>query len=707
VLGHADSYVGAPDVDAALPTPSHLEKNQIEIKRLIRGEPPPQPPPLSSPTPTLEKEKEKSKIEILDFYETHSFPAITPPPHAQSSSLASSQKRDFIDSLPETSATEKRILEELHAIEDTLISPSPLPPPLPPPSSSSSSPSESKTDFQVFSPMTTESLRIPMKKIDDIIDLMGEIAIIKDKLENKLFQSSRILSQLKQMASPEEAFGKVVQRYTLFHDEFSQDAAELELVSNELKHQALDVKMVPLSTILTDFAVFVRNKSFELGKNVAPLHVFGGETKVDKSLLEALRKMLIHLISNALIHGIEKEEERVKREKIPMGRLSLRAFTKSDTVIIEVEDDGAGLNATKLKKKAMEQGLISEEEALGMTDKDAFYLITLPGFSTSSEVTKDSGRGVGMDMVYTTIHQLKGSLMIESELGKYTRTSMIFPVNLSIINAFLILVQQNVLAIPLNYVKETYSVTRDQLRIQGGLSVFQRTAQKMIPVISLAQYLQYPALPTTPEKFLLLILSYQNEELAVSVDHYLRIQEIILKPLSGALKEHPILAGATILRTGEPSVILNVATIFQRRKKWSELRLPLHRVKEPLARCLVVDNSEMTLMVLKNILKSAEYSSLLASSSKEAQKIYSREEDLDLVILNSALDHKEQGGLELLEWIRQKRATQKIVVISNSSSKELTRLCYQQGADFYCCKLGFQSQNFLEKVKFLLECRDD
>ncbi|MEK7483647.1 MAG: Hpt domain-containing protein, partial [Planctomycetota bacterium] len=196
-----------------------------------------------------------------------------------------------------------------------------------------------RTDSKLYHSLAgQESLRISMKKIDDLIDLMGEIAIIKDKLENKLWQSSKILEDLKQLSVL--ALDPITERYTQFYDEFSQDVTALELVTNELKIQSVDVKMIPLSTILTESYTLLRNKSLEMGKNVAPLQVIGGETKVDKSLLESLRKMLIHLILNALSHGIEFEAERIKQGKPPIGILKISAFTKSDTILIEVEDDG-------------------------------------------------------------------------------------------------------------------------------------------------------------------------------------------------------------------------------------------------------------------------------------------------------------------------------------------------------------------------------
>lgn len=548
-----------------------------------------------------------------------------------------------------------------------------------------------------------ESLRISMKKIDDLIDLMGEIAIIKDKLENKLWQSSKILEDLKHFSLME--LYPVVDRYNQFYDEFSQDVTALELVTNELKIQSVDVKMIPLSTILTESYTLVRNKSLEMGKNVAPLQVIGGETKVDKSLLESLRKMLIHLILNSLAHGIEPESERVKQGKSPSGTLRISAFTRSDTILIEVEDDGRGLNAEILKKKALEKQLITPEEAVVMTDKDAFYLITKPGFSTAEKITQDSGRGVGMDVVYSTIQRLKGNLIIESEVNRFTRISMAFPVNLSLINAFFILVQKNVLVVPLNYVKETYLASRDELKTEGGLTILKRDGQKDVPVISLARYLKYPESKQYQEQFLLLILHYQNEEIAVSIDRFLRIQEIIVKPLTGALKEHKIVAGATILRTGEPAVILNIATLFHERKRWYHLRLPLEQTKEPLARCLVVDNSEMSLLLFDSILREANYLPTLASSLKMAQERFMLQ-SIDLVLSNITIDYKETGGIELMRWIRERKPTQKVVLISNTSSKEIIRLCYQQGADLYFCKRGFQSQDFLNKVQQLLGNKD-
>lgn len=579
-------------------------------------------------------------------------------------------------------------------------------PVVPPPQQTKSTPlKKPRSDSKLYHATAgQDSLRIPMKKIDDLIDLMGEIAIIKDKLENKLYHSFCILEDLKKLATSDTE--SITERYSNFYDEFSQDVAELELVANELKIQSLDVKMVPIATILTDSYTLVRNKSMELGKNVAPLQVTGGETKVDKSLLESLRKMLIHLLLNSLTHGIEPETERVQSGKKPAGMLRINALTKSDTIIIEVEDDGRGLSAEHLKRKAVEKGVVSAEEVLGMSDKDAFYLITRPGFSTAEKVTQDSGRGVGMDVVYSTIHKLKGSLNIESEAKKFTRISMVFPVNLSIINAFLVLVQKNIVAIPLNYVKETYIATREQLKIEGGLTILKREKQKDIPVISLARYLHYPSTSHYQEHFVLIILDYQNEALAISLDRFLRLQEIIVKPLTGALKEHHIISGATILRTGEPAVILNIATIFQERKKWYQLRLPLEKNQDPLAYCLFVDNSEMSLMVLDSIFREAGFQTTLASSFKMAQERYLLQ-PFEVVLINISLDYKEAGGFELLRWIRARSPKQKVILASNTYSKEIVRLSYQHGADLHVCKLGFQSQKFLAKVKQLLENSDD
>jgi two-component system chemotaxis sensor kinase CheA len=331
-------------------------------------------------------------------------------------------------------------------------------------------------------------------------------------------------------------------------------------ISDDLQDTIMKVRMVPVSSVFSRFPRLVRDLSRKSGKEVE-LIMEGEETELDKSVVEVIGDPLVHLIRNSVDHGVEPENERIAKGKPPKGKVFLRAYHKGNSVAIEVEDDGQGLDPEILRNVAVKKGLMTAEEAKQLDDSAAKELIFAPGFSTTEKITDISGRGVGMDVVRTNIKQLKGSIVTNSEVGKGTRFTLILPLTLAIIDALMINVAGEIFAIPLDAVAETTKIESERLTdVKGRKAVTLRG--EVLGLVHLGEMLNLPHEQTMPEVLSVVVIHDNERRLGLVVDRMQQRQEIVIKPLGAYLGDIKGISGATILGDGSVILILDPHEIY-------------------------------------------------------------------------------------------------------------------------------------------------
>ena len=408
-----------------------------------------------------------------------------------------------------------------------------------------------KKDQKTQKIKTSSTIRVDHEKLDHLMNLIGELIINRNRfvMLTRQLEENRDISEMIQ--------------------DFYETTDALGRISDDLQDTIMQVRMIPIRTVFSRFPRLVRDLSRKSGKKI-DLIIEGEDTELDKSLVELIGDPILHLIRNAVDHGQETPEERIAAGKPEVGKVWLRAFHEGNSVMIEVEDDGRGIDPEKVKKKAIEKGLITPEEAEKMDDREAIELIFAPGFSTAEKVTDVSGRGVGMDVVRNNIKSLNGNVFVHSEVGKGTKFTLSLPLTLAIIEALLVEVGNNTYAIPLDAVSETtkidsskiYEVNRRKTTTLRG---------EVVGLVELGEVLGVTNGSGEERDILpLVIISVNERKLGLIVDRLLHRQEIVIKSMGEYLGDIHGFAGATILGDGrvililDPNEIMSIATASAR-----------------------------------------------------------------------------------------------------------------------------------------------
>jgi two-component system chemotaxis sensor kinase CheA len=304
----------------------------------------------------------------------------------------------------------------------------------------------------------------------------------------------------------------------------------------------------------------IRDLSRELNKKIE-LVISGEETELDKSIVEEIGDPLVHIIRNSCDHGIEPPEERIAKGKPEVGTISLKAYNEGNQIVIQIDDDGKGLDPEMLKQKSLEKGIITEKEAETMSDKEAFALIFKPGFSTAAQVTNVSGRGVGMDVVKTNIEKLNGIIDIDSEVGKGTSIKLKIPLTLAIIQALLVGVQEEHYAIPLASVLETVRISKDEIYTVEGKNVM-RLRDDVLSLVHIGDIFEVERILDANEHAYVVVLGLGTSKLGLIVDTLVGQEEIVIKSLGDYLKGIEGIAGATIRGDGGVTLIVDVVALM-------------------------------------------------------------------------------------------------------------------------------------------------
>lgn len=383
---------------------------------------------------------------------------------------------------------------------------------------------------------TGKTVRVDIERLDNLMNLVSELIIIKTRLED-----AHQMTQEKSISDTTE---------------------QLERITTSLHDAVMKVRMVPIERVFNRFPRMVRDLSKELGKEIN-LIMTGEDTEVDRTVIDEIGDPLIHLIRNAMDHGIEEPDVRIQNHKERSGTLNLTAFPDGNTVVIEVQDNGKGIDTQRVKAKAIANGLISESQSQLMESKELIQFLFHPGFSTVDKVSDLSGRGVGLDVVKTKIENLGGEVEVDSQPNVGSRFTIRLPLTLAIIQALLVNVENEKYAVPLNNIREISTIQENQIRrIQGKEVVLFR--QSTLPILRLSEIL---TVPPSEEKiasheYTVVIVSHGDRTFGLVVDELIGQQEIVIKSLGKYLNAIRGIAGATILGNGTVALIVDTNSLF-------------------------------------------------------------------------------------------------------------------------------------------------
>jgi two-component system chemotaxis sensor kinase CheA len=381
--------------------------------------------------------------------------------------------------------------------------------------------------------LTETHVKVDVHLLDQLMNLAGELVLARNR---------------------------VVQLASKFHDaDLQRSVQTLSMVTSELQEAIMKTRMQPIGTVFNKFPRIVRDLSRQLGKKVN-LKLEGTETELDRSIIEAIKDPLTHLVRNSIDHGIEPPEERVSLGKPEEGLLVMRAYHEGGQVVIEIEDDGRGIDVEKVKRKAIEKGLLDPREAERMSEKEILSFIFKPGFSTAEKVTQVSGRGVGMDVVKTNIEKLGGTIELNTMKGKGTTVRIKIPLTLAIVPALIVTSQGQRFAIPQVSLRELVAINPEKDLLKIGNTDFYRLRGEIIPVLSLSKVLNRPQ--QSQEKNLV-ILNAGDRFFGLLVDQIYDSEEIVVKPLGRWFKNIPLYSGATIMGDGKLALILDIVGLMK------------------------------------------------------------------------------------------------------------------------------------------------
>jgi two-component system, chemotaxis family, sensor kinase CheA len=391
-------------------------------------------------------------------------------------------------------------------------------------------------------PKTGETIRIDVERVETLMDLSGELVLGRNRL-----------------AQLTENFEETDANKDLARD-LSETTASIDFVTSEIQAAVMRMRMVPVGKLYQKAPRIVRDLSKEFKKKIK-LVVKGEETEIDRGIIEELNDPLVHMIRNSCDHGLEHEDERVQKGKPSIGTITLDADQEGNNIVLKISDDGAGMDPEKLKEKAIEKGVLTEDQAAQMTDREALQLIFMPGFSTAKKVSNVSGRGVGMDVVRTNIQNLKGMIEIESEVDKGSTFIIKLPLTLAIIQGLLVRILDETYAIPLSSVIEVVAVNPKSVYSVNQQEVI-RIRDDVNPLIRLDKTLGVPGAQDELGNRYVVIVGLGIEKVGLVVDELLGQQEIVIKSLGEYLGSIAGIAGSTIMGDGRVIMIIDVVELI-------------------------------------------------------------------------------------------------------------------------------------------------
>ena len=411
----------------------------------------------------------------------------------------------------------------------------------------------------VAAEIVESTIRVEVSRLDNLMNLVGELVLAR----NRLAQSAQSFTE--DSSNP----GVV--------NQLQETSVAVDFITTELQLAVMKTRLVPVAKVFNKLPRLVRELSKETQRDI-DLQIYGKETELDKSVIDQLNDPLIHIIRNAVDHGIESPDERRKAGKPEKGIIVVHAEREGNHIVVSVEDDGKGMDPEALKKKAIERGLVTEAAAAEMSDHEARNLIFIPGFSTAHAVTNISGRGVGMDIVRTNIAKLKGVIEIDSVLGRGTVFTLKLPLTLAIIQGLIVEAGGESFALPLGAVLEVVRIRKSEVATVNGKKVL-RMRSSVLPVAELSRILCRETKERTAEWAYVVVVTWSNQQMGIIVDSLKGQREIVIKSLGEYLGNVPAIAGSTILGDGSIVLIIDIGQFMELCRTSSE-RLMEYRMQD-------------------------------------------------------------------------------------------------------------------------------
>ena len=581
--------------------------------------------------------------------------------------------------------------------------------------SSDTKPSDNKNNATV-NIVREESIKVSADKLDTVLNTSSEVYISRIRLDNDQKLLSDAIEQVNQdigalnkefttelseidnkninlsfIPKYQTDINMGLEKIAIHNANLQKNIEDLEVLSSRLQSGAMNFRMLPISNLFNRFPAQVRDIARQIGKKVE-LKIQGGETELDKILINQLADPLLHLIRNSIDHGIETDQQRVAINKNEIGQINLSAYYLGSNAIIEIEDDGKGIDSNIIAAKAVEKNLLSKEQASELSEKEIFDLIFEPGFSSAEQVTELSGRGVGMDVVKTSINQMQGSIRVESKVDHGTKITLRLPLTLAVVGILLVSENKYEFAFPILNVEEIINVNlKTDIQNINDTLVFNFRGE-LVPTRLLSDFLGYPKNPKYEENKFLLILNDGENKIGVIVDEVQGQQNVLLKQLGNLIETAPFVIGCTILSNSKLVLILNVLelTQYNPEKEKNSLTQEFKEIdtnehKRSLRKILVVDDSKMQRKRICEFLQIQGYNTEEAGDGFEALKAADKANfsaffvDIQMPLMD---------GYELIENLRKSssyKSTPVFVISGGHVNKDtiLTRLEDLDVSNFY------------------------
>lgn len=552
------------------------------------------------------------------------------------------------------------------------------------------------------------SIRASVERLDQLVNRMGEILLSQKAMKERQRQMSDLLQELDASISrlhvqEDTAVKSLRNNMIALINNFERDRMQLGYQAEDVYQRTMELRLLPLATITDEFERALRNLARNLKKEVN-FKVQGQDVELDRNMLDAVKPILLHVLNNAIDHGIEDPETRVRLGKPKAGQITLHARYEGSFIQIAVRDDGQGMDPARIRATAVKRGLLTEQAAAAMADEAVLYLVFEPGFSTREFITDVSGRGVGLDVVKANLDQVKGNLSLDSSPGAGTELLLRLPLSMAIFTGLMVECCGATYILPQHYISEVLRVSpRDIIEEMGREVVRLRDAS--IPLSSLAQFLEVESSAAVAKRLTVLVLSFREQTIGLLVDRTLGLQEVVVKDLGCQLKSLDYFSGSTILSDGNPALIISVADLFAAGQRRQSLELRSNYEKEQSkkirGRVLVVDDSITTRTMEKNILEANNYEVVVAVSGFDAlEKLDAGRFDL----MVSDVEMPGMTGFELTKQVRQREDTRDlpVIIVTSLASDEHRRLGMDAGAQAYIVKGNFQQGILLDTVETLI-----
>ncbi|WP_299040823.1 chemotaxis protein CheW [uncultured Campylobacter sp.] len=573
---------------------------------------------------------------------------------------------------------------EQSAVQTPESTPAPAPTPAAKPAPKKES-KESNAPAHSSASAVEQTIRVEVKRLDNLMNLIGELVLGKNRLL--------------------KIYDDVEERYEgeKFLEELNQVVSALSLVTTDIQLAVMKTRMLPIAKVFNKFPRMVRDLSRELGKQI-DLEISGEETELDKSIVEEIGDPLVHIIRNSCDHGVESPKERLAAGKPEKGIIQLKAYNEGNHIVVEIVDDGKGIDALAVKMKALERGLITEREVDSMSDKEAYSLIFKPGFSMAKQVTNVSGRGVGMDVVKTNIEKLNGIIDIDSEVGKGTIIKLKIPLTLAIIQSLLVGSQEEFYAIPLASVKETVRVPVDNIYTIEGKNVL-RLRDEVLSLVRLSDLFGVKQVFESGDQTYVVVINVADSKLGIIVDSLIGQEEIVIKSLGNYLQNIRGIAGGTIRGDGKVTLIVDVGMIMDMAKEIKvDIRASMEsnsqmakKEKPSDYKVLIVDDSKMDRTMMQKSLEPIGVTVIEATNGIEALNIIkSGEHSLDAMLID--IEMPRMDGYTLAGEIRKysKYRNLPLIAVTSRTSKSDRLRGVEAGMTEYITKP--YSPEYLENV---------